>query len=341
MKKIRIIGGGIAGLSLGIYLRKLGVEVELIESGTYPKHKVCGEFICGVSPTSMEEMGLRDVLAQSVEHTQMRWWIKDSVVFEDALPTVAWGLSRYKLDDDLAALFTSRGGRLKTGKRVAQEDEEGVVWATGKRKKKGRWIGLKVHALDALVDAPIDGLEMHVGSLGYIGLCGIEDEKVNCCGLFRVDQSIKGTGSALMEAYLRANGLTALADRFSGWQKDETSFCATAGFSFGKQPQVGDFCVGDSSYLIPPFTGNGMSMALESSWMAGPWLARFSQGEIRWEEACAGYENECVVFFKKRMKLSRSMQPLLLSRLGRTLLKSAARSGMLPFEFLFHQLRTP
>lgn len=337
MKPIRIVGGGIAGLSLGVYLRKLDVDVEIFESGAYPKHKVCGEFICGVSPSSIQQMGLSDIIAQSVNHTQMTWWMGNSLVLEDTLPTTAWGLSRYKLDEDIASLFTSMGGILHTGSRVAMSDDKGVVWATGKPKKKGKWIGLKIHALNA----DIQGLDMHVGSHGYIGLCGVEQNRVNCCGLFRMDKTIKGSGSTLLGEYLRSNGLNQLEDRYSSWQKDESSFSATAGFSFGKQSHMGAFCVGDSSYLIPPFTGNGMSMALESSKMAGPWLEKFSRGEIDWEEAYSSHENECVAFFKKRMKLSCSMQPLLLNRLGQMLLKTAAKTDVLPFEFLFHQLRTP
>jgi len=337
MKQIQIIGGGLAGLSLGIHLRKLGVPASIIESGKYPKHKVCGEFICGVAPSILEGMGVREVIAQSLDHTTMKWWMGDSVVLEDTLPTVAWGLSRYKLDEDLASLFVKMGGQLQCGKRVASNDSEGSVWATGKRKKTGRWIGLKIHA----TDAEIEGLEMHVGDRGYIGLCGVEQGRVNGCGLFRVDKSVKGTGSELIESYLRANRLLDLANRFHAWKKDESSFSATAGFSFGKQEQVGQFCIGDASYLIPPFTGNGMSMALESSWISGKWLARYANSELSWEAACVGYEHECIAFFKKRMSLSGSMQPLLFHRLGRTLLKTAAKTGVLPFQFLFHQLRTP
>jgi len=338
MKSVQIVGGGLAGLSLGIYLRKLGVDTEILESGKYPGHKVCGEFICGVDPGALEQMGIREVVAQSLDHTRMAWWMGDSKVLEDTLPTTAWGLSRYQLDADLAKLFVSMGGSLQCGTRAEAVDSEGKVWATGKRKKTGRWIGLKIH----VTDAEIEGLEMHVGSRGYIGLCGVEQGRVNCCGLFRVNKSIKGVkGSQLVAAYLRANGLVALAERFKGWEKDEASFSATAGFSFGKQEQVGRFCVGDASYLIPPFTGNGMSMALESSWMGGQWLERYAKGEVTWAAACSGYEDECIAFFKKRMSLSGSMQPLLFHRLGRTLLKTAAKTGVLPFQFLFHQLRTP
>ena len=91
------------------------------------------------------------------------------------------------MDADLAALFQAAGGELITGKRAHREDADGRVWAVGKRKRGGKWIGLKVHARD--VD--LEGLEMHVGRRGYLGLSGIEDGRVNCCGLFRIN---KGSG---------------------------------------------------------------------------------------------------------------------------------------------------
>jgi len=301
VREIQIIGGGLAGLSLGVYLRK------------------------------------HDVVTKLVEAQKMAWWMEDTKIMEDILPTVAWGLSRYKIDQDLAELFVNMGGLLETGNRAVIDDAPGIIWGTGKRKKRGRWIGLKIHVLDA----NISGLEMHAGKRGYLGLCGVEENRTNCCGLFRVDKSLKGRGSELLGKYLTANGLLNLSHRYSAWEKDEGSFSTTAGFAFGNQEQIGAFCVGDASYLIPPFTGNGMSMALESSWIAGKWLVRYAREEISWAEAVAKYNDECVVFFQKRMRLSGAMHPLLFHRLGRKFLKATAATGMLPFEFLFAQLRTP
>src|SRR5689334_19937769 len=40
-----VIGGGLAGLALAISTRKRGHEVLVIEKGSYPRHKVCGEYI--------------------------------------------------------------------------------------------------------------------------------------------------------------------------------------------------------------------------------------------------------------------------------------------------------
>ena len=42
---VTIIGGGLAGLTLGIGLRQRNVPVTIREAGQYPRHRVCGEFI--------------------------------------------------------------------------------------------------------------------------------------------------------------------------------------------------------------------------------------------------------------------------------------------------------
>ena len=62
MKPITIAGGGLAGLAAGIALRQRGVPVELHEAASYPRHRVCGEFISGLSETTVETLGLGAVL---------------------------------------------------------------------------------------------------------------------------------------------------------------------------------------------------------------------------------------------------------------------------------------
>jgi 2-polyprenyl-6-methoxyphenol hydroxylase-like FAD-dependent oxidoreductase len=55
---ITIIGGGLAGLTLGIGLRQCDVPVIIQEAGEYPRHRVCGEFISGSGQTALERLGL-------------------------------------------------------------------------------------------------------------------------------------------------------------------------------------------------------------------------------------------------------------------------------------------
>lgn len=334
MRKIEIIGGGLSGLSLGISLCKRGVPVRILESGNYPRHKVCGEFVCGVSSQVLDDVGIGEIFTDARRHRRLEWWIGDDLVLKDELPEEAIGLSRYCMDADLAELFQSAGGELITGTRAGSEDGDGRVWAAGKRKRGGKWIGLKVHAKNV----SIEGLEMHVGRRGYLGLSGIEDGRVNCCGLFRINKNVDKKN--ILASYLKANGLDQLHEKFCQWDIDESSFSATAGFSLGAQQSSGAFCVGDASLLIPPFTGNGMSMAIESSWLASPWLEKFSREELSWLDACSGYSSSCDEYFGKRMRLAGGLHPLLFNGAGRSLLRWSALSGLLPFGFLFKQLRS-
>ena len=48
METVTIVGGGLAGLTLGIGLRQRGVPVTVWGNGKrIPRHRVCGEFITG------------------------------------------------------------------------------------------------------------------------------------------------------------------------------------------------------------------------------------------------------------------------------------------------------
>ena len=42
---LAIIGGGLAGLTLAIQVRRMGHSVILFEKEKYPFHRVCGEYI--------------------------------------------------------------------------------------------------------------------------------------------------------------------------------------------------------------------------------------------------------------------------------------------------------
>ena len=64
-KPIRIIGGGLAGLTLGIALRRLDIPVTIDEAGIYPRHRVCGEFVSGRGQVSISRLGLREVFDQA------------------------------------------------------------------------------------------------------------------------------------------------------------------------------------------------------------------------------------------------------------------------------------
>ena len=72
---ITIAGGGLAGLSLAIGLQSRGVSVTLHEASTYPRHRVCGEFISGVSNETLESLGIGNCLSEATNLQSASWMI--------------------------------------------------------------------------------------------------------------------------------------------------------------------------------------------------------------------------------------------------------------------------
>ena len=72
-RPLRIAGGGLAGLSLGVALARRGVAVELHEALTYPRHRVCGEFISGVKRETLDRLGIGHLLDEGMPLSTASW----------------------------------------------------------------------------------------------------------------------------------------------------------------------------------------------------------------------------------------------------------------------------
>jgi len=96
--KIVIVGAGLAGLTAAIHLSKLGYSIIIIEKNSFPKHKVCGEYISNEVLPYLDWLEINPSLLKSTSI--------DSVVFSTAkgktihapLPLGGFGVSRYALD---------------------------------------------------------------------------------------------------------------------------------------------------------------------------------------------------------------------------------------------------
>ena len=127
---VNIGGGGLAGLSLGIALRQTGAPVVLHEAGVYPRHRVCGEFISGVSPAVLETLGIADLVQDAKRHFSSAWYFRERTVYRTQLPS-AVGISRYALDERLAVRFRELDGILKECSRIKEKSGAGIVWCGG------------------------------------------------------------------------------------------------------------------------------------------------------------------------------------------------------------------
>lgn len=319
---ITISGGGLTGLSLAIALRRHQIPVILHEAGTYPRHRVCGEFISGVSPSTLQAIGIEDCLGDAHRHHHFSWFARDRILRSGKLKEPALAISRYRLDWRLYLRALELGAEIETSSRLTiQPYQAGFVRASGRIPAKGKWLGLKGH-FKGLV--PRTDLEMHTGPRAYLGITPVEDGWYNVCGLFRVDRSIDAKHEQLLIEHLRQNGNHQLADTLAEAQWREASFCAVAGFDLGRQlPTPGILSLGDSHAIIPPFTGNGMSMAFESVEIALPDLVAYARGESQWPDAVESIEARLRRFFRKRLTASRWLHPWLFKPASRSILKHA------------------
>lgn len=329
MKDITIVGGGLAGLALGIGLRRRGVPVYLIEAGRYPRHRVCGEFISGQGQEVLARLGLGELLWQAGARPAMTaaFFSATGRELKETLPRAAWCLSRFVLDDLLAREFRRLGGDLREHQRwQGQEAVEGLVRATGRRAGPGaagwRIFALKAHARNVEMDVD---LEMHLVPSGYVGLCRLAGDVVNVCGLFRSRTTEPDLAENWPE-WLRGPTGSTLRARLARAVFVDDSFCSAAGISLrpGRALAHTGCCIGDALTMIPPVAGNGMSMAFESADFATEPLAAYSRGETTWTLAQRQVAATCDAAFATRLRWAGWLQQSLSCPGGQTVLWSLA-----------------
>ena len=297
--------------------------MELFEAGTYPRHRVCGEYLSGRG---------RDLLFSLVPtETLARQGARSSIglkIFRDkhplprrSLPRPALCLSRHRLDEILAKEFSSAGGRLHSQTRHPPSREEGWVTATGRqpsvREEGWRWIGLKAHALDVPMG---EDLEMHLTPHGYVGLCAVEENRVNVCGLFRTRETVPHLAHQWRN-WLAGSPDSVLRQRLTGVRWDENSFSSVSAISLRprRATEQEGVRVGDALTMIPPLTGNGMSMAIEGAFLAAGPLAAWSSGKITWYDCTQTVAQTLDQAFSNRLGWGRHLQQAILHPLGQPL----------------------
>lgn len=291
MKPVTIVGGGLSGLTLGILLRREGVPVTLLEAGTYPRHRVCGEFLSGAGRRILESLNLPSLAARTAQRSRFTLGERS---FEMELAEPALCISRYDLDAALAREFERLGGSLLVNHRHSGPREgEGTVIATGRRraqKSQGHLFGLKAHALNAKAGSE---MEIRFGKGCYVGTCRISAERTNVCGLFYA------------RSPSQVDWRTALSMEKLQW--DESSFCSVAGITLDPRPESETFSVGDASAMIPPLTGNGMSMAFESAELAAPALLAYTRGK-NWRLVMCEHQAAWKKSFQNRLSWAHWLQ---------------------------------
>ncbi len=332
--RILIIGGGLAGLTSAIHLIKEGFEVILIEKNTYPKHKVCGEYISNEVLSYLETLGIHPFDHQAKKINTFHFSSLSGRPLEITLPLGGFGISRFALDALMADTAVGLGVQIlhDTVKEVQFNQHQFqvttlnhqeftadyVLGAYGKRsglditlsrkfiQKKSAWLGVKAHYKTAFPD---DLVALHNFNGGYCGLSKVETGHVNACYLadyasFKKYKNIE----EYQQKVLYKN--KALKHFFENSEMAFEAPVTISQISFDKkQPVVNHiFMIGDSAGLIHPLCGNGMAMAIHSAKMISSLLVQQKSNTYTRSELEEYYINAWNDAFQKRLKMGRWIQ---------------------------------
>jgi len=342
LKRVIIIGGGLAGLTCALQLARAGISCTVIEKKEYPFHRVCGEYISNevvpfltssrLYPTEFNPPQIKNFLLSAVNgrHEKMK------------LDLGGFGISRFTFDNFLFRIAKGAGAEFLLNEEVEKvsfannkfnvhttrtEIEADVVVGTfGKRSKidkflhrqflnvKSPYVAVKYHIR---CEHPDDLIALHNFSGGYCGMSNIEEKKTTLCylthrdvlkrfkNIMTMEQSVLFKNPFLRHVFTNSEFLYPKPEVIN-----EVSFVT-------KSPIVDHILMaGDSAGMIAPLCGNGMAMAIHSGKILSDLIIEYVDSSIRsrdWLEQ--HYISAWNAQFKRRLWIGRQVQKLFGNRI--------------------------
>jgi flavin-dependent dehydrogenase len=336
MKKLEyiIMGGGVAGLTLACLLAKKGKPVCLIEKSTYPRHKVCGEYLSNEVLPFLQENNLFPEAESIPDISRFHLSDLEGNLVELDLDLGGFGISRYTLDYYLYEQAVELGVEFRLNEKVTHIEFEKnqfnlqtnrsryqaswLIGAFGKRsvidkilnrpfmQKRSPYLGVKYHVMNPSINR--DTVALHNFKGGYCGVNAVEEDRVNICYLAHRD-SLRNAGKIpeMERSILFQN--PRIREVFESsemlWERPEV----INEISFETKSPVEDHILmcGDAAGMITPLCGNGMAIAMHSAKLLSDVLLKFPDHTDR-SKAERMYTREWSSLFKNRLSAGRLIQ---------------------------------
>ena len=338
---VAVIGGGPAGSTLAALLAQRGLRVALIDRDSFPRDKVCGEFLSYDALPILDRLDITAELdrhaAPSITHCRV---VGRKTSYEFELPRAARGVSRLLLDDLLFRRAVALGAEDWSGWTATRVSSEAVDLEQGEQRRTiaakvivgawGRWgrfdtqlargfvrdhrhrnFGFKRH-YRGLSSQSADTIELYSFRRGYLGVSPVEGGITNICGLVHSARlsKLKGRWDAFVSS-IRAEERS-LERLYTGHEPAQEQFLSSEPVIFRARSAVerGILMIGDASGVIDPLTGNGMAMAIQSALLAAPTVKAVA-GDADRRRAEDAYRTAHHQFFASRIRWSRQVAKLL------------------------------
>ena len=336
--EVLIIGGGLAGLTAAIHLSKLGVHVTVIEKNSYPKHKVCGEYISNEVLHYLNWLDLKIDDLNPTKITKLEFSTASGKTIKSILPLGGFGISRFTLDEYLYKKALENGCRILQDnvENIVFENNEFIVTTTnnsileseivigafGKRSnvdqkmnrdfinKKSYWLAVKAHYSG---DFPNDLVGLHNFKGGYCGVSKVEKDSINICYLadYETFKQFKNIDEYQNNVVSKNPHLKVIFEKSNLlFEKPLT----ISQISFEKKQAVENhiLMIGDTAGLIHPLCGNGMAIAIHSAKIVSELIHKYYTNEIKSrKELEEKYIQRWNLNFKERLKMGRFLSNIL------------------------------
>ena len=339
-----IVGGGPAGAAAAIRLAAAGRDVLLIERTTGPHHKVCGEFLSIETQTILQRLGI-DLTGQGAVPIDRVDIHAGPGSAGAALPFRALSLSRHRLDAALLERAAQAGAQVQRGlvvQAIARENERwsvrcdsgeifqahNLVLATGKHGVRGiedrrdiSLVGLKMHLHlgPEQRHAIARRVELFMLDGAYVGIEPVEGGVANLCLVMAREKAARlGPSWPALSDHLKC-AHAKLAARIDGaeplFEKPLAIVCPAGGHVHDETDPAA-FRVGDRLAHIPPFTGDGLAIAVASGSLAAEHIMR--------GHSPAAYLAAAHALAAQPVHLAGMVSRLAANRAGRALMVTAA-----------------